>query len=200
MISDKAVLISIKPEWVKEIIKGNKTIEVRKSVPNLNYPFKVYIYCSKNKYAIDCIRIFNGKIDFYEPEKVNIGTPINGKIIGEFICNSILEFVKDDYGTNCYDIDDDSFEATCITLMDDFWQYGKGKTLYGWCISDLKIYEEPIEVTEFKHTKIIRAYHTKPYDDSKKIDIEYLLHTQRIETKYLNRAPQSWCYVDEMRT
>ena len=38
------VLISIKPEWVELILSGKKTIEVRKGLPNLKQPFKVYIY------------------------------------------------------------------------------------------------------------------------------------------------------------
>lgn len=199
LVFDNCVLISIKPEWVKEIIKGNKTIEVRKSIPKLNCPFKVYIYCSKNQYPIDCIRMQNGKIEFYEPEKLNIGTPINGNVIGEFMCNEVIEWTRDDYGTNCYDINDDDFEATCITLMDDFWEYGKGKTLYGWRINDLKIYDKPIPVTNFKQTKLVRGYHKKPCDPDKKIDIEWILNGKRIEVNHLTRAPQSWCYVDNMR-
>ena len=199
MRCDKTVLISIKPEWVKEIIRGTKTIEIRKTAPKLECPFKVYIYCSKNQHPIDCIRSFNGNIEFYEMEKINIGKPINGKVIGEFTCNHILEFNKDEYGANCYDIDDDSFEATCITLLDDLWQYGKGKTLYGWCIDNLKIYSEPVDVTKFKQVKVIRGYHTKSLDVTKNIDIDYLMHTKRIEVKFLTRAPQSWCYVNDMR-
>ncbi len=199
LVFDNCVLISIKPEWVKEIIKGNKTIEVRKSIPKLRCPFKVYIYCSKNQYPIDCIRMQNGRIEFYEPEKLNIGTPINGNVIGEFMCNEVIEWTRDDYGTNCYDISDDDFEATCITLMDDFWEYGKGKTLYGWRINDLKIYDKPIPVTKFKQTKLVRGYHKKPCDPDKKIDIEWILSGKRLEVNHLTRAPQSWCYVDSMR-
>ena len=30
----KAVLISIRPEWVKKILTGEKTLEVRKTRPN----------------------------------------------------------------------------------------------------------------------------------------------------------------------
>lgn len=42
----KAVLISIRPEWCKLIVDGKKTVEVRKSRPKLETPFKVYIYCT----------------------------------------------------------------------------------------------------------------------------------------------------------
>lgn len=40
----KAVLISIRPEWVEKILAGEKTIEVRKTRPNMRTPFKCYIY------------------------------------------------------------------------------------------------------------------------------------------------------------
>ena len=43
----KAVLISIQPKWVEKIANGEKTIEVRKTRPNLQTPFKCYIYCTK---------------------------------------------------------------------------------------------------------------------------------------------------------
>jgi predicted transcriptional regulator len=40
----KAVLISIKPKWCDLIRQGRKTVEVRKTCPKLEVPFKVYIY------------------------------------------------------------------------------------------------------------------------------------------------------------
>lgn len=45
----KAVLISIRPEWVEKILNGEKTLEVRKNRPNMETPFKVYIYCTNQK-------------------------------------------------------------------------------------------------------------------------------------------------------
>ena len=44
----KAVLISIRPEWVDKILAGKKTLEVRKNRPNMGTPFKCYIYCTNN--------------------------------------------------------------------------------------------------------------------------------------------------------
>ena len=42
----KAALISIKPKWCEKIANGDKTIEVRKTRPKMNTPFKCYIYCT----------------------------------------------------------------------------------------------------------------------------------------------------------
>lgn len=195
LLFDNCVLISIKPEWVDLIASGKKTIEVRKNFPDLRTPFKVYIYCTKGSSPKD-------QIWFAENDEDGnyIGDYLaNGNVIGEFMCNEIIEWTRDEYGTNCYDISDDDFEATCITLMDDFWEYGKGKTLYGWRINDLKIYDRPIPVTKFKQTKVVRGYHKKPCDPNKKIDIEWLLNGKRLKVNHLTGAPQSWCYVDKMR-
>lgn len=41
----KAVFISIRPKWCERIVSGMKTIEVRKTRPKMNTPFKCYIYC-----------------------------------------------------------------------------------------------------------------------------------------------------------
>ena len=46
----KAVLISIRPEWCAKIASGEKTIEVRKTRPKLETPFKCYIYCTLPRY------------------------------------------------------------------------------------------------------------------------------------------------------
>lgn len=40
----KAVLISIRPKWCELIATGQKTVEVRKTRPKLETPFKCYIY------------------------------------------------------------------------------------------------------------------------------------------------------------
>ena len=45
----KSVLISIRPKWCELIASGKKTIEVRKTRPNIETPFKCYIYCTKPK-------------------------------------------------------------------------------------------------------------------------------------------------------
>lgn len=194
------VLISIKPEWVCEILNGNKWIEVRKNFPKLKPPFKVYIYCTKGK-QLNTLRNGSLKNAFWLDNKAygaNIRI-LNGKVVAEFICTEIIPFEKDDYAGNCYDISDDDFEAACIPLMDDYWEYGRGKTLYGWKFNELNIFKTPYNVEEFLQTKHIRGYHKKPLDENKNIDIEFLLKTSRLEVNRLTRAPQSWCYVDEMR-
>lgn len=43
------VLLPIKPKWCELIASGKKTIEVRKTRPKIETPFKCYIYCTKTK-------------------------------------------------------------------------------------------------------------------------------------------------------
>ena len=45
----KSVLISISPKWCELIASGKKTIEVRKTRPKIDIPFKCYIYCTTSK-------------------------------------------------------------------------------------------------------------------------------------------------------
>ena len=92
------ILISIKPQWCNLILNGRKTLEIRKSKPNLTTPFRCYIYCSEknaqNPHHILEIHNSDGKI-----------IKANGKVIGEFICDYIKE-----YRTELYESDGEYYE------------------------------------------------------------------------------------------
>ena len=142
-----SVMLSIKPKWCELIAKGRKTIEFRKSKPNLETPFKCYIYCTKDK----GISFWTGKQYAYADDKSHNLFDVygNGKVIGEFLCDYILKITPDTYGHHEYFISDDDLNASCLTT-NDLWEYGSGKTLCGWHISDLVIYDEPRELSEYK--------------------------------------------------
>lgn len=82
----KSILMSIKPKYCDLIASGNKTIEVRKTIPKVKTPFNCYIYECKGKEIFKSMEIpkgyGEGYIDFYEFEG-------RGKIIGEFVCDEI---------------------------------------------------------------------------------------------------------------
>lgn len=207
----KSVMISIKPKWCELIASGRKTIEVRKTRPKLETPFKCYIYCTKPKYEHeDFIRIDCQKIQFYGGQKV----------IGEFVCDEILQFNRDDYNSPAYDISDDDLNRTCL-FQEDLYKYAGGKTLYGWHISDLVIYDEPRELSEFvvndkmaiktcrhrirwgqpesvtQHGGWIKGgYCCTRY--SEPVSCEPVFCENYI-TKPVSRPPQSWCYVEEKK-
>lgn len=170
----KAVLISIRPEWVEKILAGEKTLEVRKNRPNMETPFKVYIYCTA------------GNLSY----KVNGGMVCNvsgGKlVIGEFICDRVetIKAATEPYGI--YDVDDD-FVAQTGLVDGALWDYGKGATLYGWHISKLEIYDTPKKLSKF----------LRPFENCiGKVCDEY--GCAYCENGHIKRPPQSWCYVEEL--
>ena len=184
----KAVLMSIQPKWIEKIASGEKTIEVRKSLPKLETPFKVYIYCTKEKRKDDFITISGAfglircpECAIYNRAKEYDG---NGKVIGEFVCDRIDEFIPTDHGVKCKRFT--ALHETRLTVK-EMREYLQEKTGYGWHISDLKIYDKPKELSEFFHA----CKQPNGTDCSKCID-------RKEKTCYsLKRPPQSWCYVEQ---
>ncbi len=127
----KAVLISIRPEWCEFIKLGMKTIEVRKSRPNLDTPFKVYIYCTIH----GCSFLVGGKHPLMG----------NGMIIGEFVCDT---FVTD----RTFGHDPLFNGAACMSEVDAA-VYSCQSPIYGWHISDLVVYDKPKELSDFNLKK-----------------------------------------------
>lgn len=146
----KKVLMSIHPKWCEKIFNGSKTIEVRKTAPK-EVPFKVYMYETKMGF-VEAVRGTCPKCAFSR-----------GKVIGEFICDKIDCYPYGDmaFPTPAYDGDHTvcecgngyyitcgELEKTCIEYK-DLENYGKGKTLYGWHITEPKLFDKPKELSEF---------------------------------------------------
>lgn len=73
-----------------------------------------------------------------------------GRVIGEFVCDRIDEYAfHNGMNEQIYQITDKDLAQTCLDY-DDIEDYGKSKPLYAWYISDLKIYDKPKELGEFK--------------------------------------------------
>lgn len=166
---DKAVLISIRPEWVIKILAGEKTLEVRKTRPKLETPFKVYIYCTAGNLIYE---VNNGMM-------CNIS---GGKlVVGEFVCDS--------YVTDKTFGHDALFNAAACMTEQDVVAYSAGTPLYGWHISDLKIYDQPKPLSAFKGPcKIKVGCWECPY---------FNYTTGDCDGRTIKRPPQSWCYVEE---
>lgn len=231
-----SVLISTRPKWCEKICHEigknengkpiyEKRIEVRKSAPK-EVPFKAYIYCTNQK--------INGEILLTNDKKVegrnrgfrdNGDIPLASKVIGEFICDKVynIEPIFSFYGcysgyddtSDCsyfegYSIDDERLEETCLTQQ-DLCIYGNGNRLYGWHISDLKIYDKPKELREFykpiKYDNVCGAnvVHCGHYQGLETVDYcEYndgdcsLKGCKELRNLYqIKRPPQSWCYVED---
>lgn len=165
----QAIMVSIQPQWLKKILNGEKTIEIRKTKPKCELPCKVYIYETKGKIT-------------------------GGKIVAEFTLKTIEEYEfelwEDDtyesIGKAYYDIEtgereidvfesDEDIEKTefakesNLTLPQLRKYLGTGfRTCFAWHIDDLVIYDKPRELSEFACRKSLK------------------------------RPPQSWCYVEEI--
>ena len=178
----KAVLISIRPKWCEKIANGEKTIEVRKTRPKkLKNPFRCYIYCTMDH---PYISVSCGELDKLNYRTNTVGR-CNGKVIGEFTCDRIYELAPLNHAP------DDVEKQACLT-REEIVDYLKG-TGYGWHIVNLKIYDTPRELSEFR-----RACPNSWYCESCAMYWENG-GTCGNESLQIKRAPQSWCYVEEMK-
>ena len=191
----KAVLISIRPEWVEEIANGRKTIDVRKTKPNLETPFKCYIYCTNTRPFLVWGHVFLGDWSAKFTHLSGIGRAeadriwdvFNGNVAGEFVCDRIdtINPETEPYGT--YDVDDDFIAQT--RLVDGaLWDYGHGATLYGWHISKLEIYDTPKKLDEF----------SPPFENCMGKVCDEFGCASCENGGHIKRPPQSWCYVEEL--
>ncbi len=198
----KAVLISIQPKWCEKIANGEKTIEVRKSRPKLATPFKVYIYCTKEKRKDDFITISGafGLIRCPECAIYNRAKEYdcNGKVIGEFVCDRITDIsvvvrnCNEDYNHVYHN---DECKGSCLTWK-ELQEYGNGKPLYGWHISNLKIYDKPKELSEFGN---LCRKDCLRLGKGKSCEFLSTDGTPCNRIIPITRPPQSWCYVEELQ-
>lgn len=172
----KAVMISIRPKWCEKICRGEKTVEVRKTRPKLETPFKCYIYRTKGTVP----HIINDKW---------VQMEVGGTIIAEFTCDRIDRLAPANEPYGIYDIDDDYVLQTCLE-NGALWDYGHGTPLYGWHISGLKIYDPLKKPSEFKGLcKVESDCCACPHYNYSKMDCG---------GRTIKRPPQSWCYVEEV--
>lgn len=139
------VMLSVQRQWCEKIASKKKTVEVRKTRPKIQTPFKCYIYCTKEN--IDTCP----KNIWWRKDKTGFRHIMNGKVIGEFVCDEILCFpyVEGEEAGECvYHITTEIGEQTCLDYG-DVVNYGNGKTICFWHISKLIIYDKPKELSAF---------------------------------------------------
>lgn len=163
-------MISVKPRFCDLIAREKKKIEVRKTIPKTEIPFKCYIYCTRAKRSEKLYS--NGTVIVKDTRKLldpsirypgsKIFQRWNGKVIGEFVGKAILP-ISITYSDTNSRLALREFPYTCLTDKEIMDYLGNGKTGYGWHISDLIIYDKPKDLSVFG----------------------------------LKRPPQSWCYAKE---
>lgn len=218
---NKAVLISIMPKWCDLIVRGKKTIEVRKTRPKLETPFTTYIYCTKAPQHLITIfkdgeetmdgEIHHGKPEFIKCDKW-LPDSVRGKtqmVIGEFTCDDIdrITPLTSSIPGNL----EERILGSCLTAQQvEAYAGWKGwmrladcHDAYCWHISNLKIYDKPRNLHEFVRfdfqgmngTNICGNTECENYIPS---DSWMQPPECAIEGCYLKHPPQSWCYVKEM--
>ena len=164
----KAVMLSLRPQWCEKIFNERKSIEVRKSRPSLDMPFKVYVYQTKHK---------GGKAIVSEVLNSVYG---GGKVIGSFVCDRITccqAYYGESGEKHLTNLFGDEVKSACLTEHEMFdYIVGKDKKEgTGWLlhITEPKLFDKPRELSEF------------------------MLGGGWIAGRFpITRPPQSWCYVE----
>lgn len=149
----KSVLISIRPKSCEKIANGDCNILIKKSAPK-EVPFKCYIYMTQGTYKD--LGLYSESI--YQNRM---------KVIGEFICDKV-EMVN----AKCSDYGIDLFYHDCLTNgcltereIEEYFNIPEDRDLrvmkgngYAWHISDLKIYDKPLSLSELGVTRPPQSY------------------------------------------
>lgn len=138
------VLLSIRPKWCELIANGEKTVEVRKTRPKQDTPFRCCIYCTRPRFEHEdfiCLETDKGVRGFHG----------GGMVIGEFVCDEIyrieaigpLPWGGSKGSWAPFDPND-----ACLTAS-EIEDYINGEDGFGWHISNLVIYDNPVPLAEF---------------------------------------------------
>lgn len=188
----KAVLIAIRPEWARKIFLGEKTLEIRKNMPqDISCPFRCYVYVSDQN-THDPKKI----IEVFQEETGTLYRA-NGRVAAEFICRRIDVIPKTGFmGSHepaRYLLDKDFLDRCCLSYA-QIEDYMQGGAIHAWHISDLHLFPAPMMLNEFFRYGKCPQYHgsgcTNPPGNC-----DAIFGSEECG-KRVQRAPQSWCYVE----
>lgn len=192
ILPDIAVLQSINPPHCENIASLIKSIEVRKTRPKLETPFKAYIYCTakKGSHNSNLYRDSSGKVRWIDAnfDSVFRCEYLHQKVIGEYICDRIDTLLFSDTIAKWKTAEKES----CLT-EEQLREYSGlyEKPLYLHHISNLVIYDKPKELSKFK--KVNRDCF---YND---LGLAIPNCDECNEPScFIQRPPQSWCYVQAL--
>ncbi len=214
----KSILFSIHPEHCEYIFRGIKKREIRKVLPRIDFPCKVYVYMTQEKRLVtfykkgDSTGYYDdtgNEICFDQNVPVRRYNSYAQKVIGEFICtgydkllhcgttnhNVTLQLVDSNYNTQPLTKE---FLKLCCLSYKQLEDYSKGGDLYALHITDAKLYKKPKELSEFfiPCRKFIgKANECYSECSAYELDPENPLCNG---LKPLTRPPQSWCYIEEV--
>jgi hypothetical protein len=116
---------------------------------------------------------------------------VQGKVIGEFVCDGIVQFENSVYDEALLE----ARQSSCVPLGELLVYIGCNDYGYGWHISDLKIYDEPRELSEFYVWKKCNSCRDTGYESTA------CCYDEDCKVPaVITRPPQSWCYVESEDT
>ena len=177
------ILASIKPYYYYLIAEEKKKIEVRKMALK-NLPQDIVFYMSKDEKSF--AKIPKEFQDKYRKHFGKVGLAIVCDKITRYNCDKAFDeyFIAGYIGAYM------PLKEMCLANK-DLIEYGKGRPLYGWHISDLKIYDKPKPIMQFykpcpikiKNCPVCELYSTYTGCCMNNID----------------RPPQSYMFVEEVQ-
>lgn len=178
------ILASLKPYYYYLIGERKKTIEVRKTALK-NIPQDIAFYMSKDEKSF--AKIPKEFQDKYRKHFGKVGLAIVCDKITKYNCDKAFDeyFIAGYIGAYM------PLKEMCLANK-DLIEYGKGRPLYGWYISDLKIYDKPKELSEF-------CILCKVSCENCKNPLYFECSCEEKGKKIVTRPPQSWCYVEEKK-
>ena len=176
------ILASIKPYYYYLIAERKKKIEVRKSALK-NLPQDIAFYMSKDEKSFAKI-----PKEFQEKYRKHFG-----KVGMRVVCNKVDEYTFSSYEAE-YRVNHLEQNAMCLN-QPEMIRYGKGNPLYGWHIYDLKIYDKPKDLSEFRKTGFMteEEWLFNLYPNT---HCHYEAWAKKFE---ITHPPQSYMFVEEIK-
>ena len=203
----KAIMKTIKPKSCANIMNLIQSILVIKNKIEANAIQKlidengyvdIYVYCSKNEYLL---RTNKGYIATKKPLTVGKDTEYTfaysdeGKVLFKFRCHKVEEIKRfflsyKDYSLyRTSKLDFDELEKASCLSRQKLDNYLKDKKGYAIHISDLEIFDEPKELSEFQGTCIgCEAFRLKVCN----------LNLEQCD-RHLTKAPKNFTYIESER-
>ena len=199
-MENKAILMSIRPQYVAKILNGEKTIEIRKKFPK-DYVGWVYIYCTKDNK--EGLHIVKDKWVCIKHNKVLKECCYNGIVVGRFWCDKVEEITAYPFeapehprgyqvGYDTPTIEWDKLCNLSCLSRDELFDYLAVKNIrnggYAIHITKLEVFDKPREISEF-YTKNLYTNVNDMFTDEKQLEDGSWIRP-------LKKAPQSWQFIE----
>ena len=186
----KAMMMSIRPRHVCNILNGIKKREVRSKFPK-DFVGWVYIYCTKDSKKGWCMVGINGNETYYQKyDKYAAYSPKhnymgNGKVVARFWCDKVEEITTRQDRFKEFVFYETSLDMENLLMQscldyNELDNYLHGKNGYAIHIIKLEIFDKPKELYDFK---VSRPF---TYTNGLKSFLYYPL----------TKAPESYCYME----